>query len=135
MQSLAIMREDSFMKFPISFTYSQGDDCLEVAWLPSSMITISDSAIYSFKEQSTTENREHAIDSWPTTFFTDILDDLRPQLDPLFFYENPCKLKPMSMFKDMVFPLLTRDPVTLPLDVSELSFGTCPDMTTTTGQD
>ena len=44
-------------------------------------------------------------------------------------------MKPMSLFKDMVFPLLTRDPVTLPLDMSDLNFGTCPDMTTITGED
>ena len=63
------------------------------------------------------------------------MDELRIELDPIFFYENPCRLKPMSLFKDMVFPLLTRDPVTLPLDMSDLNFATCPDMTTVTGED
>ena len=42
------------------------------------------------------------------------------------FDKNPCKSQPAGELQDVDFPLLSKTPIVMPLDFSELSFDTCP---------
>ena len=58
-------------------------------------------------------------------FTIDYFEGVRLSLNEDWFFKNPCGFKPINLFQDVEFPLISPQPIFNSMDISQLSFDTC----------